>query len=722
MPFVTITVQGTTISTATDATGHYFLKNLPTGTYTIKAQQLGYKTAEREVELTSGTTQEINFEIEESVLELDGIVVSANRNETNRKEAAVVVGVISPKIFELTNSPNLAQGLKFQPGLRLENNCQNCGFQQVRINGLDGPYSQILIDSKPVFSALAGVYGLEQIPANMIERVEVMRGGGSALYGSNAIAGTINIITKEPSYNSFSVGDQLTLVNGESTDNVTTINASVVSDNNKTGIYMYGMLHDREAWDADGDGFSELGELKSETVGFRSFLKTSNYSKLNVEYHRIHEFRRGGDSLDIPPHRANVAEQAEHEINGGGANFLLFSRDYKHTLNLYASTQNVNRKSYYGAGQDPNAYGKTTDLTAVGGAQYVYKMDKLWFMPSTLTLGGEYSYDHLKDMMPGYNRKTDQNINLFGFFAQNEWKNEKASILLGARLDKHSMISKPIFSPRVNLRYLLVKDLNLRASYSAGYRAPQTFDEDLHVEAVNGKVALISNSPNLKPEYSHSISASADYTFELFEMPVNILAEGFYTMLNDVFRLQNIGVDASGNILKERQNASGAKVKGVNVEAKVIPSKWMQVQLGYTYQQSRYNQNESWSTDSTLATRKMLRSPNSYGYFTASFTPLQDLAASLSGVYTGSMLVPHAAGYVAQDENKTTPDFFDLTAKIAYTFKINSTVNIQVNAGVQNIFNSFQTDFDKGLDRDAGYMYGPTLPRTFFVGLKFGIF
>ncbi len=722
IPFVTINLVGTTISGASDATGHYFMKNLPVGTHTIKAQLIGYKPTETTVELSSGTNQEVNFTIEESALELDAVVVSANRNETNRREAAVVVGVISPKLFELTNSPNLAQGLKFQPGLRVENNCQNCGFQQVRINGLDGPYSQILIDSKPVFSALAGVYGLEQIPANMIERVEVMRGGGSALYGSNAIAGTINIITKEPSYNSFSAGDQFSLIGGSATENITTINASVVTDNNKAGMYVYGMLHDREAWDADGDGYSELGELKSETVGFRNFFKTSDYSKLNLEYHRIHEYRRGGDSLNLPPHRANVAEQTEHEINGGGANFLLFSRNYKHSLSLYASAQNVDRNSYYGAGQDPNAYGKTTDLTAVGGAQYVYKMDELWFMPATLTLGGEYSYDHLVDEMPGYNRLTDQSINLFGFYAQNEWKNERASILLGARLDKHSMIKNPIFSPRINLRYMPITDLNLRASYSAGYRAPQTFDEDLHVEAVNGNVALISNSPNLKPEYSHSISASVEYTFDLFEMPVNILAEGFYTILNDVFRLQNIGVDSSGNILKERQNASGAKVKGVNIEAKIIPSKWMQLQLGYTYQQSRYNKAESWSTDSTLATRTMLRSPDCYGYFTASFTPLRNLSTSLSGVYTGPMLVPHTAGYVAQDENVKTSSFFDLTAKVAYTFKINSTLNIQLNAGVQNIFNSFQSDFDQGPDRDAGYMYGPTLPRTYFVGLKFGIF
>ena len=99
------------------------------------------------------------------------------------------MNVLDAKIFDNTQSSFLSQALKFQPGVRVEDNCQNCGFSQVRINGLEGPYSQVLIDSRPVFSSLAGIYGLEQIPTNMIERVEVMRGGGSALFGSSAIAG-----------------------------------------------------------------------------------------------------------------------------------------------------------------------------------------------------------------------------------------------------------------------------------------------------------------------------------------------------------------------------------------------------------------------------------------------------------------------------------------------------------------------------------------------------
>lgn len=154
MPYITIALKGTTIGTVTDVTGHYFLKNLPEGNFVLEVSSVGYKTVRRNVTLKKGHTLEEDFEIEEDAVALDGVVVSANRNETTRRLAPTLVNVVDLKIFENTNSTTLAQGLNFQPGVRVESNCQNCGFQQVRINGLDGPYTQILLDSRPIFSAL----------------------------------------------------------------------------------------------------------------------------------------------------------------------------------------------------------------------------------------------------------------------------------------------------------------------------------------------------------------------------------------------------------------------------------------------------------------------------------------------------------------------------------------------------------------------------------------
>ncbi|OQC36277.1 MAG: Colicin I receptor precursor [Bacteroidetes bacterium ADurb.Bin041] len=719
IPYVNIALKGTTIGTATDATGHYFLKNLPEGNFILVASSIGYKPAEKQITLSSGKTIEINFDIEEDAVQLESVVVSANRNEVNRKEAPTIVNIISPKVFENTNSVCLAQGLNFQPGVRTETNCQNCGFSQVRINGLEGPYSQILIDSRPIFSALAGVYGLEQIPSNMIERVEVMRGGGSALFGSNAIAGVINIITKEPTLNSVTVSNTSSLIYGKAPDFNTSFNASLVSDDYKAGIMLFGSTRQRTPFDYDGDGFTEIPEINTKNIGFRAFYKTSNYSKLTLEYNNLGEYRRGGDSLDLPPHHANIAEQLEHNINTGGLNYKIFSKDMKHQLGIYASAQMVDRKSYYGAQKNPDAYGKTTDKTFVSGLQYNYSMDKLLFMPAELTMGAEYNTDKMHDEQLGYNRILDQDINITSAFLQNEWKTKQWSILAGARLDKHSLLDNPIISPRFNLRYNPKDWVNLRASYSTGFRAPQTFDEDLHIAMLNGEVGLIQLAPDLKPEKSQSYSASVDFYKNFGKVMTNLLIEGFYTNIDNVFVLEENGTDSEGNILFDKSNGSGSIVKGITIEGKIVPVDKLQLQFGMTFQKSEYKEAQRWSDDETLEPQKrMFRTPSQYGYLTANYQPIKPMTISLSGTYTGSMLVQHFAGYIAEATEKETTQFYDINLKLAYDFKLNSSAKLQLNGGVQNIFNSYQNDFDKGEFRDAGYIYGPTLPRTFFFGLK----
>ena len=716
LPYITVALKGTTIGTVTDATGHYFLKNLPEGEFMLEVSSIGYKTVTRKVVLKKGKTLEEDFEIEEDAVALDGVVVSANRSETTRRLAPTLVNVVDLKLFEQTNSTTLAQGLSFQPGVRVESNCQNCGFQQVRINGLDGPYTQILLDSRPIFSALSGVYGIEQIPASMIERVEVMRGGGSALFGSSAIAGTINIITKEPIRNSGMLSHTLTGIGGNAFDNSTSLNASLVTDDQRAGLYIFGQNRHRAAYDHDDDGYSEIPKLHGQTVGFRSYLKTSLYSKLTFEYHHMEEFRRGGDLLNRPPHEANIAEQVEHSINGGGLKFDYFSPDEKHRFNVFASAQHIDRNSYYGGGQDPNAYGKTNDLNWMAGSQYIYSFGKCIFMPSDLTVGIEFNQDKLKDNMWGYNRQVNQTVKIGSAFLQNEWKNDKWGILIGGRLDKHNLIDNIIFSPRANLRFNPTEDINFRLSYSSGFRAPQAFDEDLHIENVGGSVAMIQLSDNLKEERSQSLSASADVYQRLGDFQVNFLVEGFFTKLNDVFALTD-AEEENGILTRVRYNAPGARVMGLTLEGKLAYRNLFQFQAGLTLQQSHYDEAHEWNPEAPKV-KKMMRTPNTYGYFTATYTPIKPLSVTLSGTYTGSMLVPHEAGVIEKPVTVMTKKFADIGLKAAYDFKLYKSINLQVNAGVQNIFNSYQNDFDKGPDRDSGYIYGPSLPRSFFAGVK----
>ena len=720
IPYVTISIKGTTLGTVADASGHFFMKNLPEGIHTVVAESLNYKSAEQQVTVEKGKNVEINFILQESVLSMDAVVVSATRNETNKKSSATIVNVSSTKLFENTASSNLAETLRFQPGLRVENTCGNCAAVQLRINGLDGQYSQILLDSSPIFSSLAGVYGMEQLPVAMIERVEVIRGGGSALFGSNAIGGVVNIITKEPLRNSLNLSHMSNVMQGGATEFHTSLGGSFVSDDHRAGVYLFGMVKDRDAYDRNGDGFTDLTLMEAQTIGFRGYYKTSVNSKFTAEYHHIGEFRRGGDDISLPPHMSLIAEQTDHKIDGGSMRWNYFSPNSRHLFDVHASAQTINRDSYYGTDRNPDAYGLTKDLTLVAGAQYSYVMDRCLFMPAQLTLGCEYSYNDLSDHSIGTRRVLEQTVHTAGLYLQNEWRSEKVNFVVGGRLDKHSMMNNLILSPRANLRYSPHEDIGLRVSYSSGYRAPQAFDEDLHIDAVNNQSSIIELDPHLRPEYSHSLSASADLYHNFGSLQANLLVEGFYTILDDVFALAKTGENEAGYIIQTRYNAAGAKVRGVTAELKLGIPNIFEMQMGYTFQRSRYDMPEEWS-DSVVPQRRMFRTPDHYAYFTATADITRNMKASLFGNYTGEMLVQHNAGYIAEDRSELTSSFWDIGARLAYSFNLTESISMELQGGVKNLFDEFQHDLDRGAFRDSVYVYGPMMPRTYFLGLKFSM-
>lgn len=719
IPFATVMILGTNRGAVSNEEGQFEFRKLAAGKYTLRVQVMGYKTQEKTITVSAEATSVVHFQMEEVSFTTDEVVVSANRNEVSRKAAPVVVNVMSAKLFETVNSTDLAKSLNFQSGLRVENNCQNCGFPQVRINGLEGPYSQILINSRPIISALSGVYGLEQIPVNMIERVEVVRGGGSALFGANAVGGTINIITKDPINNSFQVASTMSNMNGKSWEQYMGGNVSLVAKDNSYGIALYGTYRNRNPYDADGDGFSELGKLNMNTFGMRAYYRPNYFSRINVEYHTTNEFRRGGNKFNLQPHEADITEQTKHIINSGGVSYDRYWGE-KHKMSVYGSVQHTDRNSYYGAQKDMNAYGKTNDLTWVVGGMYVGNMDRCLFAPATFTGGVEYQSNSLHDVMTGYHRDMQQDVRIAGGFVQNEWRLNRWTMLVGARLDKHNLIDHPIFSPRVNFLYKPNDNLQARLTYSTGFRAPQAYDEDLHVTAVGGEGVQIRLADGLREERSNSFSGSVDWSFPMGHWQSNILLEGFYTDLHHVFVLEDIGEDQNGDKIKERRNGSGAKVYGVNLDAKVAHGREAQLQLGFTVQRSRYNRAEVWTSEGEeeQTTKRMPRTPDYYGYFTFTSAPLKNFDFSLSGTYTGKMIVPHMAGYIEKSRMEHTPQFMDLNLKLNYTFVLKDHIKMQVNGGVQNIFNSFQKDLDKGEFRDAGYFYGPTQPRTYFVGIK----
>lgn len=166
-------------------------------------------------------------------------------------------------------------------------------------------------------------------------------------------------------------------------------------------------------------------------------------------------------------------------------------------------------------------------MTWVAGAQYNYNFDRCLFMPATLTAGAEYNQDRLKDNMWGRGRYLDQRVNTVSAFAQNEWKTARWSFLVGARMDKHSLLDKPVFSPRANVRFNPTDNINLRASYSFGFRAPQAFDEDLHIDNVGGTVSMIQLAKDLKEEKSQSLQPLCRYVSQLGRLAGQSAGRGF---------------------------------------------------------------------------------------------------------------------------------------------------------------------------------------------------
>ncbi|MFV0418236.1 MAG: TonB-dependent receptor [Dysgonomonas sp.] len=719
LPGVTISIEGTMRATMTDETGHFSLENIPVGTYILTTQYLGYSVIKQQVTINKNEIKHITLHITPEAQLLNEVSVTSSARELNRKMSPVVVNQLTAKTFEATNSNSLSQGLNYMPGLRVETNCQNCGTQEVRINGLEGQYSQILIDGQPVFTSLSKMYGLEQLPTNMIEQVDVIRGGGSVLYGANAIGGVIDIITKEPEKNSYQAKYGLSLIDGKSSDNTLSLNSSFVDRSKKSGISIFANMRNRNPWDANGDGFSEIGKNRASSIGFRSYTKPSLQDKLTFEYHYISEYRRGGDNMSRPPHEALIAETTDYRIHSGGIGYIHSSTDNKQKLTVNVSTQKTGRDSYYGGGYDLNGYGNTSELALTGTARYEINMDRLLFMPAKFTAGFTQEYTNLHDSI--HSRNIKQIINVSSLYVQNEWRDDKVSFIIGLRGDKHSKLDNVNIIPRSSIRYRIGENTNLRAAYSMGYRAPEIIASDLDIPVINGSATLTILGENLKREYSNAINGGADFSFYNEKFYSYFLLEGFYTKINRVFITEETGEDTAGNTILTRRNGDGAYVYGINLETTIQPINWLELQGGFTWQKSEYTKPISWSAEDYVEpVKKMLRSPDTYGFLSATATPKKSYAVSLSGVYTGSMLAPHFAGAegITKDETVKTRKFFDTTVKLSYFFNVNSTNKIEINGGIQNMFNQIQKDYDKGPNRDSEYIYGPSLPRTFFIGLK----
>lgn len=730
IPFVSIFLEGTTIGTTTDNTGHYILTNLPLGKHTLVAKTLGYKVAKKTITVEPGKSQEINFVLEEEHMAINQVVVTGTKTFKRQTESPVIVNVLESKALEMVQACNISEGLRFQPGLRVETDCQTCNYTQLRMNGLGGSYSQILINGRPIFSPLTGLYGMEQIPANMVERIEVVRGGGSALYGSSAIGGTVNIITRIPNESSYDFSAVTQSTNGAGMDNILNGNLTMLTNKRKAGAAIFVNRRHREAYDHNGDNFSELPLLRNNSFGANLFFNPTYNQKLELNFSSLNEYRYGGEMTTKPAFLARQSEERTHHVFMGGADYQINFNNDNSAFIAYFAGQQTDRLHYTGIIPNDEAgrlahvnkppYGTTANTTLQGGVQFNHRFQEFLGGSNVVTFGAEYVFDDVLDTIPAYNYEINQQTKNAGFFAQSDWEiRPKLTFLAGLRADKHNLVDKVIFSPRFSLLSRHLTNTQFRLTWGTGFRAPQSFDTDMHIAFAGGGVSRISLDPDLKEERSNSFSGSVNYDRPTEKFILGFTLEGFYTKLKDVFFLQPIGSDEFGDRF-EKRNGQGAAVNGGTLELRGNYNRQLQLEAGITIQQSLYDEAVE-NIPGLKPMREFLRSPNEYGYLTLSFTPSTKFNASVSSVYTGKMHLAHFAGAPEQtvDEYKTSPSFTELNAKVSYTFNLPSVDSgLEIFAGVKNLTNAYQSDFDSGKNRDSNYIYGPGMPRSIYLGVR----
>lgn len=656
----------------------------------------------------------------DTLKEIEEVTITGGRTAESKRNSVIPVSVLDQKLFRTISATSISDALKFSPGIRMETNCQTCNYTQVRMNGLGGSYSQILINGRPLFSSLMGLYGLEQIPTTVVDRIEIVNGGGSVLYGSNAIAGTINIITKQPAGEFVEVSVKESLIEKGPVEQVVQLNGAFLSKRKKSGILFSGMNRIRGGYDRNGDGFTEIPRVNNTLLAFNAFQSVGKTIELRADFWTLHEQRQGGQFWNGDPQQAEQSEFRNQLSTIGQLSGNWKSRNKHWNLQLYTGYQKTNRHHYTGV-DHIDAWGKTNNLTWQSGVQTTWNQALGKKVKTTLVAGLEHYYDQIRDTIRAYDYFVNQQITQVAAFLQDQLDlGEKWSLVLGVRATKHSRLKDPVVTPRVAFLFKANGQWQFRVSYGKGFKAPQVFETDMHMAFANGGISQIQVDPKLKSEISHAWSAQANWNRRRKKMLYSSELTLFHTQLLHSFVLNEIQSNDPSKTLLLRTNGSNAEVSGISESLRVRWHRFVQVDLNFTIQESRYTDAQQWSLE-VEPMKHFLRTPDTYGSLAISIFPEGSWSGSLNGVYTGSMLVPHFGGApeLDHDELLQTKLFWDLGARIEKSLHLHrSEQTIRVGIGIQNILDSYQSDFDTSKYRDSNFIYGPSRPRIYFVDLK----
>ena len=523
LSYANIYIQNTKFGTSSNDEGYYQIKNIPSGTYKIVVSSIGYNT--KTIEITFNKDEKIiqNFSLV-SDNSLDEIVVSGNLKPVSKSASSVPVDVYSKSFFKKNPTPSIFESLQNVNGVRPQLNCNVCNTGDIHINGLEGPYTFVLIDGMPIVSGLATVYGLTGIPQALIQRVEVVKGPASTLYGSEAVGGIINIITKKPSNSPLLFVDSFS----SSWEEINTdIGFKYNASKKIQGLLGINYFNYQNIIDNNNDNFTDLTLQNRISIFNKLNIERSNNKLFTVAFRYVYEDRWGGETNWNKSFRGTDLVYGESIYTSRWETFGTYELPTTENIRLQFSANGHHQDSFYGT----DSY-KADQLIAFGQLVYNKKIKK----KHDLLFGIAYRYTTYDDNTfatsesDGVTNKPSI-IHLPGVFIQDEMNlSNQHKLLIGARYDYNSLHGT-IFSPRVNYKWNSKNNKNiLRFSVGNGFRVANIFTED-HA-ALSGAREVVFEG-ELSPETSWNANVNYVKKISINNTLVSLDASGFYTHFNN---------------------------------------------------------------------------------------------------------------------------------------------------------------------------------------------
>lgn len=676
--YANIVLEGTDLGATTDVDGHYEIANLTAGTYTLSASYLGYATHKELVTVTNGQLVTVDVKMTPDPSMMSEVVVTGTLKAVNRLQSPVPVEVYHPKFFVKNPTPNIYEALQNVNGVRPQLNCQVCNTGDIHINGLEGPYTMVLIDGMPIVSSLATVYGLSGIPNSLIERMEIVKGPASSLYGSEAIGGLINIITKNPTNAPvFSADIMATTWKELNADLGIRFRAGEFADV-LTGINYFNFDN---IVDHNDDNFTDVTLQERVSIFQKWNIRRKSNRLFTLAGRYYHEDRWGGELQWTKAHRGGT------DIYGEA-----ITTERVELLGQYQLpvSEHMMASFSYNAHDQNSVYGNTSYIAdqKIGFGQLTW--DK-HLGRHDLLLGTSLRYTYYDDNTPatGGDNQSPENapdeIWLPGVFIQDEISlHEQHKMLLGMRYDYHD-VHGHIVTPRLAYKWSPSPKDIIRINTGTGFRVVNLFAED-HAALTGARDIVIAEE--LDPE--RSVNVNLNYTRKIFAQQGTsgtIELSAWYTYFDNVI-LPDYETNANQIIY---DNLDGSAVtKGLSLNSDFSFANGLSVMLGASLLDV--------STEEDGKKSRQLLTERFTGTWAISYPLLQH---KLSVDYTGNVYGPMLLPVLSDTDPRPTESPWWSIQNIQFTYK--GLKNIEFYAGVKNLL-----DWTPWINQDA-----PIIARAF---------